>query len=47
MISTKDALQTVLNVPKRLPPVTMSLNDALRRILAEDIRAPDVTISLQ
>ncbi|XP_061338167.1 molybdopterin biosynthesis protein CNX1 [Gastrolobium bilobum] len=41
MISVADALQTILNVSKRLPPVTVSLHDALGKVLAQDVRAPD------
>ncbi|KAI4308330.1 hypothetical protein L6164_031414 [Bauhinia variegata] len=41
MISVDDALQTVLTVAKRLPPVTLPLHDALGKVLAEDIIAPD------
>lgn len=41
MISVADALQSVLNVCQRLPPVTVSLHSALGKVLAQDIRAPD------
>ncbi|KAF3454018.1 hypothetical protein FNV43_RR04461 [Rhamnella rubrinervis] len=41
MISVNEALQLVLRVAQRLPPVTVPLHDALGKVLAEDIRAPD------
>lgn len=41
MVSVDEALQIVLSVAQRLPPVTISLLDALGKVLAEDIRAPD------
>lgn len=41
MITPEEALQIVLSVAKRLPPVTVPLHDALGKVLAEDIRAPD------
>ncbi|KAJ4850811.1 calnexin Cnx1 [Turnera subulata] len=41
MISPQEALQIVLNVAPRLPPVTVPLHDALGKVLAQDIRAPD------
>ncbi|XP_059659733.1 molybdopterin biosynthesis protein CNX1 isoform X2 [Cornus florida] len=41
MVSVDEALQTVLSVAQRLPPVTVPLHEALSRVLAEDIRAPD------
>lgn len=41
MISVGDALQTVLNASKRLPPIAVSLHDALGKVLAQDVRAPD------
>ncbi|KAJ1432162.1 Molybdopterin biosynthesis protein MoeA-like [Sesbania bispinosa] len=41
MISVADALQTVLSVSKRLPPVTVPLHDALGKVLAQDVHAPD------
>ncbi|KAK2989545.1 hypothetical protein RJ640_016669 [Escallonia rubra] len=41
MISADEALEIVLSVGQRLPPVTVALHDALDKILAEDIRAPD------
>ncbi|CAL5428451.1 unnamed protein product [Camellia sinensis] len=41
MISADNALQIVLNVAQRLPPVTVSLHEALGKVLAHDITAPD------
>ncbi|XP_011043834.1 PREDICTED: molybdopterin biosynthesis protein CNX1 isoform X1 [Populus euphratica] len=41
MISAEEALQTILKVAQRLPPVSVPLHDALGKVLAEDIRAPD------
>ncbi|KAK7300349.1 hypothetical protein RJT34_11193 [Clitoria ternatea] len=41
MISVTDALQTVLNVSKRLPPLTVPLHDALGKVLAQPVLAPD------
>ncbi|KAM3741039.1 hypothetical protein ACB098_08G145500 [Castanea mollissima] len=41
MVSADEALQIVLSVAQRLPPVTIPLLDALGKVLAEDIRAPD------
>lgn len=41
MVSADEALQIVLSVAQRLPPVTVPLLDALGKVLAEDIRAPD------
>lgn len=41
MISAEEALQKVLSVAQRLPPVTVPLYEALGKVLAEDIRAPD------
>lgn len=41
MISTDEALKTVLRVAQRLLPVTLPLHEALGKVLAEDIRAPD------
>lgn len=41
MISVIDALQTVLNASKRLPPLTLPLHDALGKVLAQDVRATD------
>lgn len=41
MLSSEEALNIVLNVAQRLPPITVSLHEALGKVLAEDIRAPD------
>ncbi|XP_060197083.1 molybdopterin biosynthesis protein CNX1 [Lycium barbarum] len=41
MISVEEALEIVLNVAQRLPPVTLPIHEALGKILAEDITAPD------
>ncbi|KAK1372496.1 Molybdopterin biosynthesis protein CNX1 [Heracleum sosnowskyi] len=41
MISPEEALQKILNVAQRLPPVNVPVQDALDKVLAEDIRAPD------
>ncbi|KAK2431297.1 molybdopterin biosynthesis CNX1 protein / molybdenum cofactor biosynthesis enzyme CNX1 (CNX1) [Trifolium repens] len=41
MISVTDALQTVLNASKRLPPISVSLHDALGKVLAQNIHASD------
>ncbi|XP_038715662.1 molybdopterin biosynthesis protein CNX1 isoform X2 [Tripterygium wilfordii] len=41
MISPEEALEIVLRVAQRLPPVTVPLHEALGMVLAEDIRAPD------
>ncbi|KAI7982777.1 Molybdopterin biosynthesis protein CNX1 [Camellia lanceoleosa] len=41
MISAENALQIVLNVAQRLPPVTVPLHEALGKVLAHDITAPD------
>lgn len=41
MITVEEALDTVLNVAQRLPPVTVSLHEALGKVLAQDITAPD------
>ncbi|KAK7385851.1 hypothetical protein VNO78_31774 [Psophocarpus tetragonolobus] len=41
MISVVDALQTVLNASKRLPPLTLPLHEALGKVLAQDVRALD------
>lgn len=41
MISVDEALEIVLNVAQRLPPVTLPIHDILGKILAEDITAPD------
>lgn len=39
LLSAEEALQIVLKVVQRLPPVTVPLHDALGKVLAEDIRA--------
>ncbi|XWS28464.1 hypothetical protein CRYUN_Cryun25bG0071900 [Craigia yunnanensis] len=41
MISADEALQIVLSVAQKLPPVTVPLHQALVKVLAQDIRAPD------
>ncbi|KAF7152686.1 hypothetical protein RHSIM_Rhsim01G0197500 [Rhododendron simsii] len=41
MIPAEEALQIVLRVAQRLPPVTVPLHEALGKVLAEDITAPD------
>lgn len=41
VISVVEALETVLTLVQRLPPVTVPLHDALGMVLAEDILAPD------
>lgn len=41
MISVEEALRIVLDVSKRLPPVTVSIDDAFGKVLADDITAPD------
>ncbi|KAJ0025443.1 hypothetical protein Pint_07081 [Pistacia integerrima] len=41
MISAEEALQTVLRVGQRLPPISLPLHEALGKVLAQDIRAPD------
>ncbi|XP_047317740.1 molybdopterin biosynthesis protein CNX1 [Impatiens glandulifera] len=41
MISVDEALQIVLSVSQRLPPVTVPLHEALNKVLVEDVRAPD------
>ncbi|KAK9280583.1 hypothetical protein L1049_014277 [Liquidambar formosana] len=41
MIPAEEALQIVLSVAQRLPPVTVPLHEALGKVLADDIRAPD------
>ncbi|XP_062016980.1 molybdopterin biosynthesis protein CNX1-like [Rosa rugosa] len=41
MLSAEEALEIVLRVIQRLPPVTVPLHDALGKVLAEDIRAGD------
>nr|GME06456.1 molybdopterin biosynthesis protein CNX1 [Ipomoea batatas] len=41
MVSSDEALEIVLSVAQRLPPVSVPLHQALGRVLAEDITAPD------
>lgn len=41
MIPAEEALQIVLRVAQRLPPVSVPLHEALGKVLAEDITAPD------
>ncbi|XP_057441545.1 molybdopterin biosynthesis protein CNX1 isoform X2 [Lotus japonicus] len=41
MISVREALQSVLNATKSLPPITVPLHDALGKVLAQNIHAPD------
>lgn len=41
LLSAEEALEIVLRVLQRLPPVTVHLRDALGKVLAEDIRAGD------
>ncbi|KAK6144129.1 hypothetical protein DH2020_020949 [Rehmannia glutinosa] len=41
MVSVQEALEIVLRVAKRLPPVTVPLHEALGKILAQDVAAPD------
>ncbi|XP_019199193.1 PREDICTED: molybdopterin biosynthesis protein CNX1 isoform X2 [Ipomoea nil] len=41
MVSSNEALEIVLSVAQRLPPVSVPLHQALGRVLAEDITAPD------
>ncbi|KAL3620280.1 calnexin Cnx1 [Castilleja foliolosa] len=41
MLSVQEALETVLKVAQRLPPVTLPLNQALGKILAQHVSAPD------
>lgn len=41
MISADQALEIVLKVSQRLPPVTVPLHEAMGKVLAEDITAPD------
>ncbi|KAM6595922.1 hypothetical protein CsatA_006446 [Cannabis sativa] len=41
IVSVDEALQMVLGVAQRLPPVIVPLYDALGKVLAEDVRAPD------
>ncbi|KAH7862116.1 hypothetical protein Vadar_000157 [Vaccinium darrowii] len=41
MIAAEEALQIVLRVAQRLPPVSVPLHEALGKVLAEEITAPD------
>lgn len=41
MIGVEEAVETVLRVARKLPPVTLPLHQALSKILAQDIVAPD------
>lgn len=41
MISVEEALEIVLRVAQRLPPVTVPLQEALGKILAQQVAAPD------
>ena len=41
MIPVQEAMEIVLTVARRLPPVTVPIHEALGKVLAEDIRAPD------
>ncbi|XP_009601464.1 molybdopterin biosynthesis protein CNX1 [Nicotiana tabacum] len=41
MIPVEEALDIVLSVAQRLPPVALPIHEALGKILAEDITAPD------
>ncbi|XP_049399476.1 molybdopterin biosynthesis protein CNX1 isoform X1 [Solanum stenotomum] len=41
MITVEEALEIVLNVAQRLPPVTLPIHEVLGKVLAEDISAPD------
>lgn len=41
MISSDEALKTVLEVARCLPPIVVSLHDAMGKVLAQDIRASD------
>jgi len=41
MISVTDALETVLNAAKRLPPISVSLHEALGKVLAQNVHAVD------
>ncbi|KAH6774832.1 molybdopterin biosynthesis CNX1 protein / molybdenum cofactor biosynthesis enzyme CNX1 [Perilla frutescens var. hirtella] len=41
MVSVQAALEVVLRVAQRLPPVTVSLHHALGKVLAQDVAAPD------
>ncbi|KAL6527869.1 calnexin Cnx1 [Orobanche minor] len=41
MLSVEQALEIVLEVAQRLPPVTVPIHEALGKILAQDVAAPD------
>ncbi|KAK4441378.1 Molybdopterin biosynthesis protein CNX1 [Sesamum alatum] len=41
MVSVEEALETVLRVAQRLPPVTVPIHQALGKVLAQDVAAPD------
>ncbi|KAL6563720.1 calnexin Cnx1 [Orobanche gracilis] len=41
MLSVEEALEMVLGVALRLPPVTVPIHEALGKILAQDVAAPD------
>ncbi|KAG9157300.1 hypothetical protein Leryth_004938 [Lithospermum erythrorhizon] len=41
MVQVEEALETVLRVAQKLPPVTVQLHEALGKILAQDIIAHD------
>ncbi|KAL8523000.1 hypothetical protein ACS0TY_013096 [Phlomoides rotata] len=41
MVSVEEALEVVLRVGQRLPPVTVPLHQALGKILAQDVTAPE------
>ncbi|GFP97590.1 molybdopterin biosynthesis protein cnx1 [Phtheirospermum japonicum] len=41
MVSVQEALETVLKVAQRLPPVTLPLHEAFGKILAQHVSAPD------
>lgn len=41
MLSVEEAVEIVLRVAQRLPPVTVSLHRALGKILAQDVVAPE------
>ncbi|KAL6518700.1 calnexin Cnx1 [Orobanche hederae] len=41
MLSVEQALEIVLEVAQRLPPLTVPIHEALGKILAQDVAAPD------
>ncbi|XP_051142410.1 molybdopterin biosynthesis protein CNX1 [Andrographis paniculata] len=41
MVSVEEALEIILRVAQRLPPVTVPLHQALGKVLAQDVVAPD------